>query len=259
MREQTITVWGVYTIWHRYALVYRRTWLTNCFAPLCEPITYLLSFGYGLAPLIGQLSYHGKLVSYQEFIAPAMIAVGVLFQSFFEGAYGGFVRFYYHKTWQALLTTPLSFNEIFVAEWLWAGTKGMIAGILTGLVAVVWGIYPLSALFFSLPLIFLGSLVFGGLGLATATLSQSIDQINIPVFLVVVPMFSLCGTYFPRDRLPPLMGRVVDVLPLSAFVDLMRWPLGLPPLWPLAVTWLFFWIAVCGRLSWKRMYRKLFE
>ena len=46
-----------------------------------------------------------------------MIAVGVLFQSFFEGAYGSFIRLNFQKTWQALLTAPLSFTDVFLGDW----------------------------------------------------------------------------------------------------------------------------------------------
>ncbi|NHC37645.1 ABC transporter permease [Scytonema millei] len=259
MKRISVTAWGIYSVWHRHAKVYQKTWLVNSLPPLSEPLIYLIAFGYGLTPLIGDVTYQGQTVSYLQFIAPGMIAVGILFQSFFEGAFGSFIRLSYQKTWQALLTAPLSFTEVFLGDWLWATTKGSMAGILTGLVAMSLGLYSGWHLLGSLPLIILGSMLFGALGLFTAGTVRTVDQINVPIFLFVVPMFTLCGTYFPRDTLPPLLGYVASILPLSALVDLLRWSLGLPQFWYLQVVWLLLWLSVFTVLAWRQIYPQLVQ
>lgn len=259
MKGISVTPWGVYSVWHRHAKVYQKTWLVNSLPPLSEPLIYLFAFGYGLTPLVGDVPYMGQTISYLKFIAPGMMAVGVLFQSFFEGSFGSFIRLSYQKTWQALLTAPLSFTEVFLGDWLWAATKGSMAGLLTGIVAVIWGLYSWWQFLISVPLIILGSLLFGVMGLFTAGSVRTIDQINVPIFLFIVPMFTLCGTYFPRDTLPPLLGKLASVLPLASLVDLLRWPLGLPGLWFLQLIWLLLWISVFSVLAWRQIYPQLFR
>jgi lipooligosaccharide transport system permease protein len=259
MKVSPITLWGIYTVWHRHAKVYQRTWLVNCLPPLSEPIIYLVAFGYGLTPLVGEVNYGGQAVPYLKFIAPAMMGIGVLFQSFFEGAYASFIRLNYQKTWSALLTAPLSFTEVFLGDWLWATTKGMIAGTLTGLIAVVWGLYSVWSLLFALPVMLLGSLVFGAMGLLTAGFVQQIDQINVPIFMLIVPMFTLCGTYFPRETLPPILERIATVLPLSSLTDLLRWPLGIPELWWFKLAWLFLLMLLFSVSAARTIYPKLIK
>lgn len=259
MKSITATPWGVYSVWWRHFQVYRSTWLVNFLPPISEPIVYLLAFGYGLTPLVGDVEYLGKMVPYPQFLASGMIAVGVLFQSFFEGAYSSFIRLNFQKTWQALLTAPLSFTDVFLGDWFWAATKGTIAGTLTGLVAVIANLYGLPSLVLSLPLIVLGSLLFGAFGLLVAGAVNKVDQVNVPIFLVVIPMFTLSGTYFPRSTLPPLLENIANLLPLAALVDLLRWPLGLPPRWPLLLLWLLGWMAVMARLAALRIYPRLFS
>ncbi|AFY90867.1 ABC transporter permease [Chroococcidiopsis thermalis] len=259
MKRISVTAWGIYSVWRRHAKVYQKTWLVNSLPPLSEPLIYLIAFGYGLTPLIGDVTYQGQTVSYLQFIAPGMIAVGVLFQSFFEGSFGSFIRLSYQKTWQALLTAPLSFTEVFLGDWLWATTKGSIAGILTGLVAMSLGLYSGWHLLGALPLIILGSMLFGALGLFTAGTVRTVDQINVPIFLFVVPMFTICGTYFPRNTLPPVLGYVANILPLSALVDLLRWSLGLPQFWYLQVVWLLLWLSVFTVLAWRQIYPQLIQ
>lgn len=255
----TVTAWGLYSVWQRHARIYRKTWLVNFLPPITEPIVYLITFGYGLTPLVKEISYAGQPVNYLEFIAPGMIAIGVLSQSFFEGAYGSFVRLNFQKTWQALLTAPLSFTEVFLGDWLWAATRGVIAGIITGLVSVIWGLYSGWELLLSLPLIGLGSLMFGAMGLLTAGVIRTIDQINVPVFLLVIPMYTLCGTYFPRDILPDWLSYIARVLPLTALADLLRWNLGLSNLWFLEVLWMLVCTTVFAVLAWRQIYPQLFR
>jgi lipooligosaccharide transport system permease protein len=259
MKGISVSPWGVYSVWHRHAKVYQKTWLVNSLPPLSEPLIYLVAFGYGLTPLVGDVPYRGETISYLQFLAPGMIAVGVLFQSFFEGSFGSFLRLSFQKTWQGLLTAPLSFTEVFLGDWLWAATKGTIAGLITGVVAVIWGLYSGWHLLVSLPLIILGSLLFAVMGLFTAGTVRTIDQINVPIFLFIVPMFTLCGTYFPRDTLPPLLGKVAALLPLASIVDLLRWPLALPELWFLQLLWLLLWISVFSVLAWRQIYPQLFR
>ncbi|WP_247216218.1 ABC transporter permease [Synechococcus sp. C9] len=254
-----LSVWGVYSVWRRHAKVYQNTWLVNSLPPLSEPIIYLLSFGFGLGPLIPGLIYQGREVTYLQFIAPGMIAVGVLFQSFFEGAYGSFIRLQFQKTWQALLTAPLTFTEVFLGDWLWAATRGTLAGCTTGLVVVLLGLYPPLALVLSLPLLILGALLFGGIGLLTAGLVRTVDQINVPIFLLVVPMFALCGTYFPRDNLPPLLGAIARFLPLSALIDLLRWPLAWPGFAPILLAWLLLWVMGMGGWAWRVIHPQVYR
>lgn len=259
MKGIALSPWGVYSVWHRHAKVYQKTWLVNSLPPLSEPILYLVAFGYGLTPLVGDVPYNGQTIPYLQFLAPGMMAVGVLFQSFFEGAFGSFIRLSFQKTWQALLTAPLSFTEVFLGDWLWAATKGIIAGSVTGLVAVIWGLYSGWHLLVSLPLIILGSLLFSVMGLFVAGTVRTIDQINVPIFLFLVPMFTLCGTYFPRDTLPSWLGKLAAFLPLASVVDLLRWPLGLPWFWYLELLWLFLWIGVFSTLAWRQIYPQLFR
>ncbi|KKJ00340.1 ABC transporter permease [Prochlorothrix hollandica] len=252
-------LWGIYSVWWRHFTVYRSTWLVNFLPPISEPIVYLLAFGYGLSPLVGDVTYLDQAISYPQFIAPGMISVGILFQSFFEGAFGSFIRLKFQKTWQGLLTAPLSFTDVFVGDWLWAATRGMIAGIMTAIVAIVAGLYPWFALPLSLPLMLLGSLLFAALGLWMAGLVQKVDQLNVPIFLVVIPMFTLSGTYFPRETLPRAVEAIASCLPLACLVDLLRWTLGLPPWWPLSLLWLVGLTGLLVTLAARQIYPLLFR
>jgi lipooligosaccharide transport system permease protein len=213
---------------------------------MTEPLFYLMSFGFGLSPVLTGFHLQGRDVPYLKFISPAMIAVGLCFQAFFEGAYGTFIRLRFQQTWAALMTGPLGFTEIFLGDWLWATTRGVLAGIITGLVTLAIGQVSFLTLLGYVPLIVLGSLTFSAVGMMVAGAVKSVDQINVPVFLFIIPMFTLCGTFFPRENFPYWVRTIASMLPLANIVDIMRIPLGLRTNWPVDLGILVAWTAVAA-------------
>jgi len=253
------SLYGIYSVWRRHALIYKRTWLTNFIPPITEPIFYLLAFGFGLAPMVGEFSVGGQQLTYLKFIGPAMIAVGVCFQGFFEAAYGSFIRLKFQRTWHGLLTGPLGFREIFFGDFAWATTRGMIAGVITGIVVLLLGQITFTGLLFTIPFILLGSMVFAGIGILVAGLVKTIDQINVPVFLFLIPMFTFSGTFFPRENLPRAMSVLASFLPLAELVDLIRLPIIYDPTWPLDLMGLLAWTIITTALAYRVIFRQVFR
>jgi lipooligosaccharide transport system permease protein len=106
-------------VWQRNLTAYRQSWKISFIPPLLEPLFYLLAFGAGLSGLIGNVRYQGEEISYVRFIAPALIAITVMNSAFFENTYSSFVRMYYYKTFDAMMATPLTVEEIITGEILW--------------------------------------------------------------------------------------------------------------------------------------------
>jgi lipooligosaccharide transport system permease protein len=259
LRNLSLSLWGVYSVWWQHFKVYQSTWVINFIPPVSEPIFYLLTFSYGFSPLVGDMTYLGNSVSYPHFVAPGIIAIGIVGPSFFEGSFGSFTRLNFQKTWHALLAAPLSFTDVFLGEWFWAATKGIIAGVLTGLIAITFGLYDWLSFLSAIPLVVLGSLLFGGFGLWIAGFMEKVSHLNIPFFLFVIPMILLGGSYFPRDSFPPLLMTITNFLPLTNLVNLLRWPLGLPADWIYELVWLIGLTVGMARLAAWQIYPRLFH
>ena len=209
-------------VWQRNLTVYRKTWKISFLPPLLEPLFYILAFGVGLGVLIGKVAYHNSETPYVRFIAPALIAVNIMYNAFFENTFASFVRMYYQKTFDAILATPLTLEEIITGEIIWGATKSVIASLVMIAVISCFGLitYPHGLLI--IPLALLGGIAFGSIGMFFTGIVPRIEIFNLPIFLFITPMFLFSGTFFPIENLPFWAQKLAIVLPLTHLVTLTR-------------------------------------
>lgn len=209
-------------VWQRDLIVYQKIWKVNLLTPVFEPLLYLLAFGVGLGGLVGKVSYQQHEVTYVAFITPALLAVNIMYNAFFENTYASFVRMYYQKTFDAMLATPLSLEDVITGEIFWGATKAVIATVIMQAVISLFGLihYPHGLLI--IPLAFLGGLAFGAIGMFCTGLTPTIDMFNLPIFLLITPMFLFSGTFFPIDHLPAWAQKLSSLFPLTHLVEALR-------------------------------------
>jgi lipooligosaccharide transport system permease protein len=236
-------------------------WKILFLPPLLEPLFYLVAFGVGLSVLVGAVNYHGCDVSYVAFIAPALIAINIMYNAFFENTYASFVRMYFQKTFDAMMATPLTLQEIITAEIIWAATKAVIAtAIMQGVVSLFGLIqYPEGLLI--IPLAFFGGIAFGSIGMFFTSVIRTIEMFNLPIFLFVTPMFLFSGTFFPLENLPTWAQKLAVFFPLTHLVALTR-SLGFGEIRP-GLLWSFGYLllfcAIWFPLAVFRMHRRLIQ
>lgn len=248
-------------VWQRDLTVYRKTWKIGFIPPLLEPLFYLVAFGAGLGSLVTAIPFEGETVSYIRFIAPALVAVTITYNAFFENTYASYVRMYYQKTFDAILATPLSLEDVILGEIAWGATKSVIAAVLMLAVLTPFGLIGMPHGLLIIPLAALGGLVFGAVGMLFTGLVPNIEVFNLPVFLFITPMFLFSGTFFPLDGLPLWAQRVALAFPLTHLVVPVRAlafghaSAGL--LWH--VVYLAALAAVCTPLAVGRMRKRLIK
>jgi lipooligosaccharide transport system permease protein len=167
----------VWKVWRRNLDVFLKTIKVNFFPSLLEPILYLFAFGFGLGGFIP--SIQGQ--PYVNFIAPALVAISIMNGSFFECTFASFVRMYFQKTFDAIVATPVSVEEVVAGELLWGATRATInTTIVLGVIAIA-GFFtqtPLitSPLFLLVPLIaFFGGLLFSSIAMCFTAAAPNID------------------------------------------------------------------------------------
>jgi lipooligosaccharide transport system permease protein len=213
---------SVWTVWLRHYSVFRKNIVYGMVTTFVEPILYLGSFGFGLGAVIGNIEAGGEQVSYRAFVLAGLIGQTLLFTSFFDGAYGGFIRMYYQKIFQAISVTPVTLSEVLWGELLWCSSRGLLSASAILLIGGVLGDFSWWGCLVALPVIFLASVLFAAVGMLVAAGSRTIESISYPQYLAIFPMFLFCGVYFPLSQLPEWGQHLATVLPLTALLSVVR-------------------------------------
>lgn len=239
----------VMKVWLRNWDVFIKTYKVNFLPPFIEPLLYLFALGFGLGVFIEDI----EGVSYARFIAPALIAISIMYSSFFECTFSSYVRMYYQKTYDAIISTPLSIDEVIAGELLWGATRSFINATIMLPVIAAFGLIELPISLLIIPFSFLGGLLFASIAMCFTAISPNITTLNYPAFLFITPMFLFSGTFFPLSLLPvQVQYFAMAVLPLTHVVTIIRsLTFGTPTVyllfnlaWIVAATILFFVLSV---------------
>jgi lipooligosaccharide transport system permease protein len=232
----------------RNFLVWRKTALTTVLGDVMDPLVALLALGYGLGSMLPGIDG----VRYITFLSAGSICMGTLYAATFEATYSAFSRLHIQHTWDAMLNTPLSLDDVILAEILWAAAKSMKSGLAILLVVVLLDVSRAPTLAWIPLLLVLLGLTFAALALVMTSLAKGFDFFMYYFTLGVTPMVFLSGVFFPVAQLPHALVQVIKVLPLAPAIELMR-PLvlgrlpvnPLPDLLQLAATALLtMWLAI---------------
>lgn len=246
-------------VWQRNYRVYRKTWKISFIPPLLEPLFYIVAFGVGLGRIVGTISYGGVTTGYTAYIAPALIAISIMQSAFFENTFSSFVRMFYQKTFDAMLATPLTLDEVIAGEILWGATKAVIGAALMMVIISLFGLLQYPTALLLLPTAFLGGLAFACIGMIFTSIVPTIETFNLPIFLFITPMFLFSGTFFPISNLPAWAQLFARTLPLTHLVEVCRsCALGQISMTALAgVVYLSVWSAILFPIALVGMRRRL--
>jgi lipooligosaccharide transport system permease protein len=249
----------VWMVWRRNFDVFMKTIKVNFMPSLLEPIIYLAAFGFGLGGFIPNIN--GK--PYINFLAPALVAIAIMNGSFFECTFASYVRMYFQKTFDAIVATPVSVEEVVAGELLWGATRSMINATIVLAVIALFGLVTSPLFLLVIPIAFFGGLMFASIAMCFTAIAPNIDFFNYPSFLFITPMLFLAGTFFPlTSPTLPSAAQVIAmaILPLTHIVNVTRWittsrvepifGLSPGPLIAISLTWLvgvtvfFFVLAI---------------
>ncbi len=205
-------------VWRRNFLVWRKLAIPSILGNLADPLILLFGLGYGLGSLLGDMGG----TSYFAFLAGGFLASSSMFAATFESLYSAFSRMHMQKTWDAILNTPMTLEDILAGEWAWAATKSLAAGACMLAVVAAFGFAASPLALATIPVVTLIGLAFAGIGLSFNALATGYDFFSYYMTLVLTPMMMLSGVFFPTDQLPVAVQVAAQILPLSHGVALTR-------------------------------------
>lgn len=209
---------SAWRLWQRNASIYRRTYRHNIIPNFFEPFLYLLAMGLGLGAYLTRI----RGVEYIDFIAPGLVATAAMYGTSYEVTFNAFVKMKYAKTYDAIMATPLTPEDIALGEILWGTTRALIYGVVFLAIASAFGVvHSWLALLAPVAIVLIG-LMFSVLGLTYTALIPIIDYFTYYWTLFITPMFLFSGIFFPLDRLPGWAQSLAWFVPLHQAVNMMR-------------------------------------
>lgn len=205
-------------IWRRNFLVWKKMAGPSILGHLADPVIYMLGLGYGLGGMLPEVGG----MSYIAFLAAGTVCYSTMNSASFEALYSGFARMHEQRTWEAILNTPITLDDIVLSEIVWAASKSLLSGL--AVLAVIWllGLSHSPLTLWLIPLALLVGLCFASLGLIMTSVAPGYDFFMYYFTLVITPMVLLCGVFFPVDQLPAALQNVSSILPLTHAIDIAR-------------------------------------
>lgn len=183
-----------------------------------QPLLLLVALGFGFGPIY-QKAGGGN---YIEFLAPGIIAMGVLFTAVFSG-----IEIIWDRQFGFLketLVAPISRLEIMIGRTLGGGTVAIFQGLIIFAIAFAIGFRPQNSHLLPLAFLFLVfiALLFTAVGTAIASLLKDMQGFQLIMNFLVMPLFFLSGALFPLNGLPKSLTLIASVDPLSYGIDGLR-------------------------------------
>ena len=205
-------------VWQRHRDVYLQLWKSELIWPLVEPLITLFALGVGLGGLVELES--GQ--SYIEFIAPGLLAVWPMWSASAECGWGSFFRMENQRTFDAIVATPVSIEDVITGEILWGATRALISTAYILVVISAWGLVDSPLALLVLPAAVIPGIMFASISLSYTSVAWSISSLNYFFAVFITPMFWLAGVFFPVERLPEWAQTAAWWLPATHAVKVYR-------------------------------------
>lgn len=207
----------IYILWLRQLKRYIRS-KSRIVGSIGQPLLFLVALGFGLGPIF-QRAGNGN---YIDFLAPGVIAQGILFTAIFSG-----IELIWDRQFGFLketLVAPVSRFEIMLGRTLGGATIAFFQGLIIFVLTLIIGFRPVSltGVLLAFFLMFLIALLFTALGTAIASSIDDFQGFQLIMNFLVLPLFFLSGALFPLKSAPEFLKIISAVDPLSYGVDGLR-------------------------------------
>ncbi|HEU4760444.1 MAG TPA: ABC transporter permease [Dehalococcoidia bacterium] len=242
-------------VWQRNRDVYLNIWRSEVIWPIVDPLITLVALGIGLGDFV-ELGVHQ---SYVHFIAPGLLVVFPMWVAAGETGWGSFFRMENQRTFEAIVATPVSVDDVTSGEILWGASRAVISVAYILVLVAAFGAVESALVVLVLPLSLLSGLMFAAISLCYTAVARSISSLNYFFAAFITPQFWLAGIFFPLNRLPQWVQTVAWFTPAYHAVHVYRGLIKGEPQWAhLAdIAWMVVVTAVFYAVALQLMRRRL--
>ena len=209
---------GVWALYQKEVLRFLNVWVQTIFSPLVSSLLFLLVLSLAIGNSRGAVLG----VSFIDFLAPGLIAMQVIQQSFSHSS-SSFMIGKIQGNIVDILYAPLSAAEVTLAITIASVTRSiMIAAISILIFYFLIGLeiknYLLLFVF-----TFLSSFILGALGIIAGLWAEKFDHMATATNFIIVPLSFLSGTFYSIEVLPAYLQTISKANPFFYMIDGFRY------------------------------------
>jgi ABC-2 type transport system permease protein len=209
---------GFQTIVRREVARVLRIWIQTVVPPAITMALYYVIFGSLIGSRIGTMGGH----SYMEFIAPGLIMMSVITNSY-SNVVSSFFGAKFGRHVEELMVSPLP-NGYILAGYVAGGVlRGLIVGAVVTGVTLCFTSLRIEHPLVMVSMLLLSSAVFSLGGFVNAVYARKFDDISIIPTFVLTPLTYLGGVFYSISLLPELGQHVSRANPILYMVNAFRY------------------------------------
>ena len=209
---------GVYSLYLKETLRFLTVFGQTIVGPIITAILFLLVISLA----IGNERSNVLGVTFIEFLAPGLIAMQIIQQSFSHSS-SSLLMGKVMGNIIDLIGAPLSAGEVSLSIILASVTRAVIIAIISVIFFSLIIEIEIKNYFFFVLYLFLTSFIMGAAGFIAGLWADKFDHMATVTNFIIVPLSFLSGTFYSIDRLPEFLNKLSYYNPFFHMIDGFRY------------------------------------
>ena len=209
---------GFKSLWLKECNRFTVVWQQTLLSPLVSSLLFLSVLSLALGNDRGDVFGY----SFVSFLAPGLIAMSILTQSFSHSVSSLMIGKIQGNIVD-MLYAPLSALEVSMAVILAALTRSFLIAIISiGVFSLIVEM-PINSIFFIFVFGFLSAFILGSMGFITGLWAEKFDHTASVTNFVITPLSFLSGVFYSIDKLPNFFQIISHINPFFYMIDGFRY------------------------------------
>ena len=209
---------GFWTLYKKEVLRYLIVWVQTLLSPIISSLLFFLV----LSVAIGNDRSDMLGVPFMSFLAPGLIAMQVIQQSFSHSS-SSFMIGKIQGNIVDILYAPLSPGEVTFAISLAATTRSFMIGVISLFVFYFLVDIEIKNFYSLIFYTFISSFILGSVGIIAGLWAEKFDHMASITNFFIVPLSFLSGTFYTIDNLPGFLQTISKCNPFFYMIDGFRY------------------------------------
>lgn len=210
---------GLITLIQREVRRFLNVYMQTVIAPLVTLFLYFIVFSIALGGGAEGRQILG--VQYMHFLAPGLLMM-TMAQNAFSNSSSSLIIAKVQGNIVDILMPPLASWEILVGMIIGAVLRGMLIGIIGGIILFSFVGIPVHNLGYIILFGFMGNMMMASLGIVAGLWAEKFDHLATVTNFLITPMTFLAGTFYALTALPSVWQKIALLNPFFYMIDGFR-------------------------------------